>query len=393
MDLLSNTCIPPIIDDICVSKDEFGGKVKYFMVSEKKSQFFKLNEAQYNFFSEFLPYALNERDVMKLEEKCKEISDGKISLSVIYHMLQRYNLFDDNKRIKSRVTVDYNSKKIIEISLEELNKKSKLWKACFNILCFVSTLLIIITFAELIRDYEFIFKVLAGMTFSMNNINLKSLLLIFGISLMSIALHEIGHLLMAQRQGIEWKSISIAFIWGLSPIFYIRYKNFYIHKSKDKISVLLMGVMMNCMQVLLYIQLCLISDSWIFMVGVLINIGCIVSCIIPMGTSDGYQILAIVLGIEGARWKALSLIGKIIRNPTKIRLILNKREDKFLVIYILAAYVISVWGCAGLLKSVLHFFNIFNVANVYIFMIVTIFFVFSAGLNLVKFAQNVSAIK
>ena len=47
MDSLFSGYIPPIIDDICVSKDEFGGKVKYFMSSDKKSQYFKLNAAQY----------------------------------------------------------------------------------------------------------------------------------------------------------------------------------------------------------------------------------------------------------------------------------------------------------------------------------------------------------
>ncbi|MDR2025287.1 MAG: hypothetical protein LBQ71_19065 [Hungatella sp.] len=94
MDLSSDLNIPLIVDDICVSKDKFCGKEKYFMASEKKEQFFKLNEVQYNFFAEFLPYALEEHNRIKLEEKCRIISNGKISLQTIIKMLYRYNLFE-----------------------------------------------------------------------------------------------------------------------------------------------------------------------------------------------------------------------------------------------------------------------------------------------------------
>lgn len=226
MDSLFSGYIPPIIDDICVSKDEFGGKVKYFMSSDKKSQYFKLNAAQYNFFAEFIPYALKERDSLKLDQKCREISEGKISLNVICQMLQRYNLFDDDKGIKTKVTIDLNSKKFLEIPLEKLNRKRNVWKACFNVVCIISVLIIMMSLAGLILYREHIINELSNMKFSIENVDLKSLIAIAFISALAIVLHESGHLLMAQKLGIEWKSINVSFIWGISPIFYVRYKNF-----------------------------------------------------------------------------------------------------------------------------------------------------------------------
>lgn len=393
MDSLFNEHIPPIIDDICILKDEFGGKVKYFMSSDKKSQYFKLNEAQYNFFAEFIPYALKERNSLKLEQKCKEISNGKISLSVICQMLQRYNLFDDDNDVKTKVAIDLNSKKFLEIPLEKLNGKRNVWKLCFNIICVISAMIIIMSSVELIIYHKHIIKELSNIRFSLESIDVKSLIAIIFIFAMAIVLHEIGHLLMAQKLGIEWKSINISFIWGISPIFYVRYKNFCIHKSKEKIKVLLMGIFMNFIQVLMYLIFCLLSNSQIFMVGILINIGCIISCIMPIGTSDGYQVLAIMLGLEGVRWKALTMIGQVIKNPKKINMIVNKREDKFFIAYILVAYIISIWSCVGLLKSTFHFFNLLNIASIYIFILVMLFFGIITILYIVKFIRNVVSIE
>ena len=70
-----------------------------------------------------MPYALKERNVTKLEEKCQIISDGKVSLEMILRMLHKHNLFEENESgITSKVTIDYNSKKLIEVKLDELNK-------------------------------------------------------------------------------------------------------------------------------------------------------------------------------------------------------------------------------------------------------------------------------
>lgn len=154
-----------------------------------------------------------------------------------------------------------------------------------------------------------------------------------------------------------------------------------------------MGTFMNFIQVLMYLIFCLSSDLWIFMIGALVNISCIISCILPIGTSDGYQVLVIMLGIEGTRWKALTMIGQVIKNPKKINTIVSKREDKFFIVYILVAYIISIWGCVGLLKSILHFFNLINVSSIHIFILVISFFGTITVLNMVNFIKNVASIE
>ena len=87
------------------------------------------------------------------------------------------------------------------------------------------------------------------------------------------------------------------------------------------------------------------------------------------------------------------MIGQVIKNPKKMNTIVNKREDMFLISYILLAYIISIWGCVGLLKSILHFFNLLNVSSIHIFILVIFFFGFITVLNMAKFIKNVASIK
>lgn len=390
MDSSFDICIPLIVDDICVSEDKFCGKTKYFMASEKKEQFFKLNEMQYRFFSEFLPYALKERNVTKLEEKCQIISDGKVSLEMILRMLHKHNLFEENESgITSKVTIDYNSKKLIEVKLDELNKYQNLWKILFYIIFSISLIVIGILVLEMFLNYQKLFEVIGNVKFSANNLSIGTIFAIVLVTGMSIILHEIGHLLVAQVLGIEWKSISIAFIWGVSPIFYVRYKNFCVHKSRDKVKVLIMGTFMNFIQFLVYMQLSLFTENWIFSVGMILNAGCIISFILPFGTSDGYQIMAIILGVEEARWRALTMIGQILKNPKELKNIIKKKEDLIFIVYTGIAYITGILGCTQLLKSILSFFDLINVTNRSIIMVVILFFVISTVIYAVKFVRNI----
>lgn len=386
--------LPQIVDDLCVSKDEFGGKIKYFMASDKKSQFFKLTKVQYEFFSEFLPYALQGHEKEQLEQKCQDLSKGMLSLDTIYQMLKKYHLLEDKTgTMQTRVAIDYNSKKMLEIPLEKLNKKRRIWQGCFRIVMLFSAFLIIFTSFKILGEFTQTVKLIKSIKFSLYETDIWSFAALIIISLLAIILHEIGHLLIAQELGIEWKSISISLIWGLSPIFYIRYKNFCIHKSKDKIKVLLMGAFMNFIQILIYLQLCTAINSWVFMVGILINAGCILSCIMPLGTSDGYQILAILLGIEGARWKTLGMIGQIIKKPKNIKNIIKSREDLLFTVYILIAYIVSIWGCVELLKAVVNFFDLMNVTSIQVYIIVTLLFIASTAFNMRKLINNISNLK
>uniref|UniRef100_UPI0040561488 hypothetical protein n=1 Tax=Agathobacter sp. TaxID=2021311 RepID=UPI0040561488 len=388
---MSNTVFPRIVDDLCISKDDFGGKTKYFMASDKKAQFFKLSKAQYDFFSEFLPYAMQGYGCTQLDEKCKTLSNGMLSLNSIYQMFEKYHLFEDgNEEIRTKVAIDYNSKKVIEIPLENLNKRRKLWQVCFRIIIICSVLLMVTSGIKVFFEYDQVVQIIGDIKFSINDMDIPSIITVIIISLLAILLHEIGHLLMAQEVGIEWKSINISLIWGLTPIFYVRYKNFCIHKSKDKIKVLFMGAFMNFIQILIYLQLCILIDSWVFMVGILINAGCILSCIMPLGTSDGYQILAITLGIESARWKALGMIGQVIKKPRDIKKIIKNREEYLFIGYVIAAYVSSIFGCVELLKATMNFFNLLNITSIQVFIIIVLLFGVSTFVNMKKLIQNIS---
>jgi hypothetical protein len=295
--------------------------------------------------------------------------------------------------IKSKVTIDYNSRKFIEVKLDRLNRYQKQWKILFFMMLTMSFVMISVLIIEVFFYHDNIYKIINSIKFSMDSTGLKSIVVVVILAGVSVILHEMGHLLAAQVLGIEWKSINISFVWGLNPIFYVRYKNFCIHKSKNKVKVLLMGMFMNFIQVLVYMQLSFFTGNWIFVMGIILNIGCIISSIMPLGTSDGYQILAIILGLEGARWKALTMIGQVFKRPKEVKSIISRKEDLIFIIYIIIAYIIGIFGSTELLKTVLHFFNLIRIKNEIIITAVILFFAISTMAYLVKFIRNVSDIK
>ena len=47
---------PKIVSDVVLSKDVFLKKNKYFLVSEEREKYLKLNKDQFNFYNAILPY-------------------------------------------------------------------------------------------------------------------------------------------------------------------------------------------------------------------------------------------------------------------------------------------------------------------------------------------------
>lgn len=393
--LLKDECmIPQIVDDIFLAKDCFRGKTKYFMASEKKSQYLKLNEFQYQIFSEFLPYLKEERNEKILNEKCYEISKGKITIKNVLNILYKYNLFEDSKnKSVSKVMIDFNSKKIVEISLENFQKAySKIFNVMYYILLAILFATFLLTIYEVSFMHEDLINTFKKSVFNWDQINVISILYIIVEIFLSIILHEFGHLLVANKNGFVWKSLNISFIWGISPVFFIRYKNFCINRSIDKIKVLSAGVIINILQICVYLQLCLLTQSWIFAIGIYVNLSCVINCMIPLGTSDGYHLLSVLFGFESARWKALTLISQMLNNPREM-LKQNSKDDILFMIYVVISYVLGIYGCIQLIKAVLETLNILNINNCVITIVVVGIFTTTTIIYIKKFLQSLKSLQ
>lgn len=334
-----------VVDDIVLSRDEFFGKKKYFLISEKRGKYLKLTEEQYKFYDKIFQCCRNDCNEMELEKIVKEYSNEKISLKQLKETLKKYNLLKDpvvNEQ-KCTVELEFSSRKVCDICLNNIQiKYGKGLRFLWNVIKILSNILILIAVAFFLRNLH---DGIIG--FNNTEIYISDINYIFlgtGL-LLCVFLHEIGHLLSANYNGIEWKNINFALRWGVSLVYYVKYKNFYAHPSKAKLYTILAGVYMNFVQVCIYYIIycyCNIPEAKFLIV---VNALSISNNLLPKGTCDGYHALCILTGLEGVRWKMLKLIAKILKNPKQIITIIKDRTSLLLILYFILSYSLSLYAC------------------------------------------------
>ena len=386
-----------IVEDVCLTDDYFFRKHKYFLSSESRGKYFKLNKTQYEFFDALVPFLKSTDDREKIEEFVKVNSNGTVEMSQVDSLLRRYNiLYDSHVERKGTVEAEFTSNKLCELPLTGIQRKcKKILNAFWWILLVISIVSIsgmlvmwgLNAFHITVSDIENIDPFLE------NGSTYNWWLLLFG-TLMCIVVHELGHLLSANHFGIEYKSITVALKWGISPIYYVRYKNFYHHKSVHKLITILSGIWMNFFMISVY---CII-DSFIPMREleylIMMNLLGILNNILPKGTSDGYHDFCTLIGIEGIRWKMLGRVSVMLNNRERRIDIMKDRETRLLLIYFLVSYGISIFGCFKILNAALSYFSFVDneIMKVVLQILAGVIIVTGLLLNILKLVKNVKRI-
>ena len=346
-----------VVDDIVVTEDYFMKKHKYFMVSDSRGKYIKLTPNQYNFYKTMIPWFLKTDDETKLKEVLSEYTNGAIAFEALKKSLQEHNLLREaTAERKGTVEAEFTSNRLCEIPLDKFQKKyAKGLNMCWYLLVIVALLSVIaataigVRYVQVNHGFSFLRNENTKLTWdNIENINLWIILIggflcIFG--------HEIGHLLSAVHYGIEWKTITIALRWGISLVYYVKYKNFYAHKSRNKLIVILSGVIMNLTMANLFFLLYVNSPHIEYAFIILINLLGMLNNLLPKGTSDGYHAFCTIIGIEGIRWKMLKNISNVMKNPGKISQYCKQKESVVLFAYFIVSYGISLYGCYKIILS------------------------------------------
>lgn len=386
-----------LVEDLILSNEKFLGKEKFFMLSESRQKYIKLTKAQYNFYSRVVPWLKAVTNEEEVNTQINDLTGGKLQLQQLKDVFEKYNLlFNTVEEVKGKVEVDLSSMKLKEISLSGIqNKFTKVFKYVWALMRTILYLMILWIAGLFIFRFSYIEESLQVEPFRFDsNLMQYNIIIIAGGTILALLGHEIGHLLSANHNKIQWKSVNILLKWGVRLSCYIRYKNFYMYTSLVKIRVLLAGVYMNLFQACLWFLLFIYIRDFKFLVLTTMNLLCIVNNVLPHGTSDGYHIFCILIGIEGIRWKMIKVISTIIKSPRQLVVVLRKKENILLFMYFILSYAISLFACYTLLKNLLDYLNILENNTVIITgtVIFILLIVSIVGYNIRKFLVSVKEI-
>lgn len=345
-----------IVNDIKVTEDVFMKKRKFFLMSDSRGKYMRLTEPQYRFFSAVIPLLLETDDEDELSRRLMEETDGNVGLEQIKTVFGKYNLLSAScEERKGTVEAEFTSNKVCEIPLGRIQRKAgKFFSFLFMMLTVSFVLLAVFTAAGVaVRAYsgERLIQLRELTSYGMF-LEMDLLIILPGLAMCIIG-HELGHLLTAHKAGIEWKSITFALRWGISAVYYVKYRDFYNNSSRNKLAVILAGVTMNLLMSMIYIILDWYMPRTEFEILIFINLIGIFKNIMPSGTSDGYLACCIITGMEGIRWKMLKRISLILNNPREIMTVLRDRESRFLIMYFAASYSVSIFGFYRIIRSML----------------------------------------
>ena len=368
--------------DVILSQDCLFNNYKYFLVSDIKEKYLKLNKEQYICLKKLLPYLNGKMNLSQIEEKVKDDNvyniDNPIILNSIIEksimFLKKNKLFAYQKKDQlKKVEYDLSGKKVKEIQLADFQRKhQKLLNIIFKMLMFLSVVFIAYSIYLLYLKkglaYENYIKIKC---FNWKNVYLWEYIFVVAFVGISIFFHELGHILMANYCNVKVKSLNILLRMGISPVFYVRYKNLYAIKSKKKIRIMLAGVYFNLFLSSVFWVILNFYPDWKFSLIMVVNFLCILNNLAPTGANDGYNIISTLLGIEGLRWKMLKDVGNIINYGMRV---LNIKM-LFYLLYFIASYGITFWGLCKLIYTTADFMNITIIRSKFIIILVVVLMV------------------
>lgn len=397
MDLsISNaTHVPKCVSDLKIYQEKFLGREKYFMVSEERDKYLKLNRIQYEFYNQIVEYMDGSHTEQDLEKKLDDMTNGTMTVDKLIKMMYQNNLLENKyEESTSKVELELSSTKVFEVPLESFQKKySKTIKRFDQIINIISSFILLYALYLIMFNLDLISEVIKETrVFSWKEVAPIDFVLIVILGFLSVPIHELGHLLAANRCEVGWKSFTFSLKWGINPVYYIKYFNFYTNSSLKKIKILVSGVYFNLIQACIYFILLVHFLDWRMAVLSIMNLGCVVSCLMPLGTSDGYHLFSLILGIEGIRWKMITLVGSIIKTPREAFQRIKEKENAVLILYFLVSYGMGLYGCYVLLFSLIDYLHIFSFDRGVIVAGLSVLILLSTGYNLVQFVRRLKSL-
>ncbi len=332
------------------------GKGKWIVGERDSDIHFLLTASQKDFFGEVCELFDGKHTIEEITFFLN-VSIGKV-LAVAKVLYEKSMLYDEaafQHTIKFN-EVDRYSISILKYSFPKVKNREKLMQKANTIFCLVSIFLLVnlLLFIGLIirNKFGFFAEVSVEELFSVGNSEANMVLGYLAVNVGMVVMfvfHELGHVLLGLKNGIQPDKFSFVLFLGFIPMFYVKNKNIYTLTRRRLCYVLLAGVYFNLILAVLCINLYFLFENDLFKIFALSNIRIILVNLWPLSLSDGYYILSVWLKRPNMRMK----LHYFIANP-KIFFEYTRTEK----IYVILAFFIMLFIIGMEFFWVLSLFNL-----------------------------------
>lgn len=282
-------------------------------------------------------FFIKEIDGIKSLNEIKEkLSINEANLINTVKLLQKNGIIEINDnsseviKIEGYNEADKSSIKLYEKSLEGIKIKSK---NIVKITNWFKNLLILNIVSCIILSVNYFIHNDAIILLNYHNSYFKTYLLVNIFMVISFVLHEIAHVISAQKYGASCEKFAFLLYWFFIPMMYVKNKNLYSLPKKNLIKVLLSGIALNFFIFTFSFNLFYVFHIDICRVIGLANLKIALVNLIPLSLSDGYFIFTLLLGKPNLRKQSYALIGN------KFKRSIREKCDKSDVIYAVASFI------------------------------------------------------
>ena len=166
---------------------------------------------------------------------------------------------------------------------------------------------------------------------------------IWVIQILSILFHEFSHAVVAKRYGLRPKVVTLCVFYYFGLAMYVSIPGIYFKAPRARLAIWCAGIFSNAFlsAVFVFIQYTC-GGIWylISTIGIIINLGIIISNILPILYSDGYYVLSTLLKVPNLRkysiWSLKSISRRSCSRMWAVRLIYG-----FVVVCVLGAFILT----------------------------------------------------
>lgn len=286
------------------------GKGKWIVGDTETDIQFLISASRQEFFSKVFK-KLNGKN--SLEKIASDFNvDSRRVLSVVKVLYEKNMLADksaqsDKKRFNE---VDKYSIPVFKYKFNELKNRERVSstaKVIYYLLnIFVVANIFLFLILNLKNNFSLFNDIMLEKVFSMGHSKSNTLIgyLVVNIGMVFMfTLHELGHMLIGLKNGIQPDRFSFVLFLGFIPMFYVKNKNIYTLNRKGVCSVLFAGVYINFLLVFLFMNCYILFGNDLFKLMALSNIRIILVNLCPLNLSDGYYIFALLKKNPNMRMK------------------------------------------------------------------------------------------